>query len=76
MPFEVEVDGPYYGVEEFFGKLSSLPRIVNVGDVTITAFGEEAVKAHHSAPNASISSTFTLSAFFTAAPAVPPAGKP
>jgi type IV pilus assembly protein PilO len=76
MPFEVEVDGPYYGVEEFFGKLSALPRIVNVGDVTITAFGEEAAKAHHSAPSASITSIFTLSAFFTAAPPVASAGKP
>src|SRR6476661_3361469 len=33
MPFEVQADGPYFNVLDFFGKLSRLSRIINVGDL-------------------------------------------
>src|SRR5437879_8959834 len=36
MPFEVQVDGPYYSILEFFTRLSRLSRIINVGDVTFS----------------------------------------
>jgi type IV pilus assembly protein PilO len=34
LPFEIEVDGPYYSIEDFFSRLSRLSRIINVGDLT------------------------------------------
>src|SRR6266849_2629778 len=34
MPFEVQADGPYFNVLDFFGRLSRLSRIINVGDLT------------------------------------------
>ena len=33
MPFEVQADGPYFNVLDFFGRLSRLSRIINVGDL-------------------------------------------
>src|SRR5262252_10604486 len=36
MPFEVQADGPYFNVLDFFGRLSRLSRIINVGDLEFT----------------------------------------
>src|SRR5229473_936550 len=33
MPFEVQADGPYFNVLDFFGRLGRLSRIINVGDL-------------------------------------------
>jgi len=35
MPFDVELDGPYYSMLDFFERLSRLSRIINVGDMSI-----------------------------------------
>src|SRR5271163_2380310 len=35
MPFDVEADGPYYGVLDFFAKVGRLSRIINVGDLKL-----------------------------------------
>src|SRR6202161_2523380 len=32
MPFEVQADGPYFNLMDFFGRLGRLSRIINVGD--------------------------------------------
>src|SRR5207244_9526455 len=32
MPFEVQADGPYFNLLDFFGRLGRLFRIINVGD--------------------------------------------
>ena len=34
LPFNIEVDGPYFSIEDFFSRLSRLSRIINVGDLT------------------------------------------
>src|SRR5712664_2085211 len=34
MPFEIQADGPYFNILDFFGRLSRLSRIINVGDLT------------------------------------------
>ena len=36
MPFDIDADGPYYGVD-FFARLGRLSRIINVGDVKLSA---------------------------------------
>src|ERR1700720_4012936 len=33
MPFEVQADGQYFNILDFFGRLSRLSRIINVGDL-------------------------------------------
>jgi Tfp pilus assembly protein PilO len=67
MPFEVEADGPYYSVLDFFGKLGRLSRIINVGDLEIKGVGENATKKAHLIPNTSVTGTFTVITFFTKA---------
>jgi type IV pilus assembly protein PilO len=86
MPFEVQADGPYFNILDFFGRLSRLSRIINVGDLDFEdATGAKAAK-YPLRPGASVSGTFTAITFFTkpadtgAAPATgaksQPAGKP
>ncbi len=33
MPFELQADGPYFNLLDFFGRMSRLSRIINVGDL-------------------------------------------
>src|SRR5262250_3289418 len=40
MPFEVQADGPYFNVLDFFGRLSRLSRIINVGDRQFSDVGK------------------------------------
>jgi Tfp pilus assembly protein PilO len=65
MPFEVEADGPYYAVLDFFGKLGRLSRIINVGDLAITGIGDEGNKKEHMTRNTTVKGTFTVTTFFT-----------
>jgi type IV pilus assembly protein PilO len=37
MPFEIQADGPYFNVLDFFGRLGRLSRIINVGDLAFDA---------------------------------------
>src|SRR6202795_1958715 len=86
MPFEVQADGPYFNILDFFGRLSRLSRIINVGDLDFEdATGTKAAK-YPLRPGTSVSGVFTATTFFTkpadsgAAPAGAkpgsPAGKP
>src|SRR5579864_1617221 len=79
LPFEVELDGPYYSVLDFFDRVGKLERIVNMSGLLIanTKRGSEA-KAKHSyqyAPNESIVATCQATTFFSHDLA-PPAGAP
>jgi type IV pilus assembly protein PilO len=69
VPFEVELDGPYYSMLDFFDRVGKLERIVNVSDLLVanTKKGSEA-KAKHTyayAPNESIVATCTATTFFS-----------
>ena len=37
MPFEIDADGPYFSILDFFAKLGRLSRIINVGDLKLTS---------------------------------------
>jgi type IV pilus assembly protein PilO len=80
MPFEMEVDGPYYNIQEFFGRLGEQARIINVGDLNFSAMAEGRAKKLQVRPGTTVSGTFTATTFFTkAATGLPPekqAGKP
>jgi len=65
MPFEIQADGPYFNVLDFFGKLSRLSRIINVGDLQ---FGdpEKSPGGHYAVrPGTTVSGIFTATTYFT-----------
>jgi type IV pilus assembly protein PilO len=66
LPFEVEADGPYFAVLDFFSRLGRLSRIINVGDLKLQAFGNNSAAAKfHVTPGTSVAGTFTVTTFFT-----------
>lgn len=69
VPFEIELDGPYYSVLNFFDQVSKLERIVNISSLQVanTKRPSEA-KAKHTyqyAPGESIVATCVASTFFS-----------
>ena len=64
MPFEVQADGPYFNILDFFGRLSRLSRIINVGDLTSRMLDSKAAK-YPVRPGTSVSGVFTATTFFT-----------
>src|ERR1700732_3062665 len=81
MPFEVQADGPYFNILDFFGRLSRLSRIINVGDLTFADPSASKGAKYPIRPGTTVSGIFTATTFFTkladtgASPAKP-AGKP
>jgi len=65
MPFSVELDGPYYGVLDFFGRLSRLSRVINVGDVAFSGLGPSDKTKIPERPGTTVKATLTLVTFFT-----------
>lgn len=81
MPFEVQADGPYFNVLDFFGRLSRLSRIINVGDLTFED-PDKAKGKYPLRPGTTVSGTFMATTFFTkpadsgTSAQAKPAGKP
>ena len=69
VPFEVDADGPYYSMLNFFDRVSKLERIINISNLTIaTTKSPSAAKAKHTyqyAPNESMVATFTATTYFS-----------
>jgi len=63
MPFEVQADGPYFNVLDFFGRLSRLSRIINVGDLQFTDVGKGS--GYTLRPGTTVTGTFTATTYFT-----------
>jgi type IV pilus assembly protein PilO len=82
MPFNIEVDGPYFSIEDFFSRLSRLSRIINVGDLTFNGLGDGKTR-YPVRPNTTVTGNCVVTTFFTtpsevtttsaAAPAAQPA---
>jgi type IV pilus assembly protein PilO len=65
MPFEIQADGPYFNILDFFGRLSRLSRIINVGDLQFSD-PEKAAGAHYALrPGTTVSGIFTATTYFT-----------
>jgi len=77
VPFDLELDGPYYSMLNFFDRVGKLERIVNVSGLLVaTTKTPSDAKVKHSyqyAPNESVAATFTATTFFSH-DLVPPAG--
>jgi type IV pilus assembly protein PilO len=66
MPFDIEADGPYYSVLDFFSRLGRLSRIINVGDLKLNSVaGGNGGGKFHTAAGTSVTGTFTITTFFT-----------
>jgi type IV pilus assembly protein PilO len=67
MPFEAQVDGPYFNVLDFFTRLSRLSRIINVGDLQFDDPSGAAGKGtkYPIRPGETVTGVFTVTTFFT-----------
>ncbi len=69
VPFEVELDGPYYSMLGFFDRVSKLERIVNVGNLLVSTTRKPSdAKAKHTyqyAPNESVVATCLTTTYFS-----------
>jgi len=64
LPFDIEVDGPYFSIEDFFSRLSRLSRIINVGDLSFS--GTDPTKLAFAArPGTTVSGKCTVTTFFS-----------
>ena len=79
VPYDMDVDGPYYAVVNFFEKVAKLQRIINVSDLQIASVkktSDAKVKSTYAySPNETVVANCTTTTFFShdAAPAAAPA---
>ncbi len=77
VPFEIDADGPYYGMLDFYQRLGQLERIVNVSNVTMAAVKESGKakvrKSYPYAPNETVVANFTTTTFYSTTGITPPA---
>ncbi len=74
MPFEVQADGPYFNILDFFARLSRLSRIINVGDLLFEEPDKAKGTKYPIRPGTTVSGIFTVTTFFTkSAEAIAPA---
>ena len=69
VPFEMELDGQYYSVLNFFDRVSKLERIVNIGGLMVSTTknptGAKAKRTYQYQANESIVATFTATTYFS-----------
>src|SRR2546427_2170889 len=69
VPFEMELDGPYYSMLSFFDRVGKLERIVNVSGLLVSTTRKptdaKAKKTYQYAPNESIVATCKATTFFS-----------
>jgi type IV pilus assembly protein PilO len=68
VPFEVEMDGPFYDVMEFYGRLARMQRIVNVSELRMgglqskTSIGQ---RAFQYSPSTTVAAICRITTFFS-----------
>jgi Tfp pilus assembly protein PilO len=69
VPFDMELDGPYYSMLNFFDRVGKLERIVNVSGLLVSNTKDpQSAKVKHTyqyAPNESVVASFTATTFFS-----------
>jgi type IV pilus assembly protein PilO len=69
VPFEMELDGPYYSMLNFFDRVGKLERIVNVSQLLVSTVRKpsdaKAKRTYQYAPNESVVATYTATTFFS-----------
>src|ERR1700684_230983 len=64
MPFEMQADGPYFNLLDFFGRMSRLSRIINVGDLKFEDPEKATGTKYPLRPGTTVSAIFTATTFF------------
>jgi type IV pilus assembly protein PilO len=74
VPFEIEVDGPYYSVLNFYDRLQKTERIVNVNNLTMGALkgGKSPGKPYKWSPNETVGAKCLLTTFYSTSKGGPP----
>ena len=69
VPFELELDGPYYSTLNFFDRVGKLERIVNVSNLLVSTTKKpseaKTKNTYQYAPNESVVATCTATTFFS-----------
>ncbi len=69
VPFDMELDGPYYSALKFFDRVSKLERIVNISGLLVSTTknpgGAKAKRTYQYTPDESIVATFTATTYFS-----------
>jgi type IV pilus assembly protein PilO len=65
LPFEIEVDGPYFNIEDFFARLSRLSRIINVGDLTFNGLADPRTSKFPVRPGTTVTGKCLVTTFFS-----------
>jgi len=69
VPFDMELDGPYYSMLNFFDRVGKLERIVSISNLLVsTSKSPQGAKVKHSyqyAPNESVVASFTATTYFS-----------
>jgi len=74
MPFDIQVDGPYFNIVDFFARLSRLSRIINISDLTFSGLGQGRTQ-YPVRPSTTVTGSCVVTTFFTMAQAAqPPVG--
>ncbi len=76
MPFELQADGPYFNLLDFFSRMSRLSRIINVGDLKFEDPDKATGVKYPLRPGTTVSAIFTATTFFTKPADVTPAPAP
>ena len=69
VPFDLELDGPYYSALNFFDRISKLEQIVNISRLLVATTKNpsraKAKRTYQYAPNESVIATFTATTYFS-----------
>jgi type IV pilus assembly protein PilO len=69
VPFDLELDGPYYSMLNFFDRVSKLERIVNISNLLVSTThdpgGAHTKHTYQYAPNESVVASFTATTYFS-----------
>ena len=69
LPFEMEIDGPYFGVVRFFEQIGKMERLVSVSGLKMANVKNpgqaKAKKTYNYAPGESVVATFVATTFFS-----------
>ena len=80
VPFDMEIDGPYFNMLNFFQKVGTMERIVNVDNLRMSGIGSRAsspVKRHYDyAPGETVTVACTAKTFFSQTAQIEPVPVP
>ena len=69
VPFDLELDGPYYSMLNFFDRVSKLERIVNISQLLVATTKNpsqaKTKRTYQYAPNESVVAAFTATTYFS-----------